>query len=80
MSDNESTLAETTAAAPTVASIMKLVNQYALARIIRNASTPTRRSADSETIQGWHATDSATCDRIEAEIREALRAAGIDER
>jgi len=62
----------------TRAEIMSLVRQYALARIVQNISTPTRRGRESTAIVEAHARDVAEVQRLEGLIATALAAAGID--
>ncbi len=62
---------------PTVDAIMGLVFEYATARLVRNASTPTRSTEKYAWAREWHARDEANCARLEVAIRAALRRAGV---
>ncbi len=62
---------------PTVDSIMSMVFEYAVARLMRNASTPTRNNRHYRWAQEEYARNVANCERLEREIRAALRHAGV---
>jgi alkylhydroperoxidase family enzyme len=59
---------------PTADEIMSLVQQYALARIMENASVPTRRQRDSDFCVASHERARRESERVDAEIRRALAA------
>lgn len=61
----------------TVSSVMELVYEYGAARLMRNASTPTRRSREYGWAEESHAREVANCDRLDRAIRAALRRAGV---
>lgn len=61
--------------APTKAQVMTLIRKFALARIVQNATAPSRRA--SATVIGLHAKDVAEVQRLELEISAALTAAGL---
>lgn len=60
--------------APTRNEVMSLIHQYALARIVANASVPTKSQSESTS---WHERDEQEVARLEAEIAAALIAAGL---
>ncbi len=62
---------------PTVNEILELVRLYAVARLMRNLSTPTRSTKGLPYFEQKHAGDVAECDRLMREIRDGLVRAGV---
>lgn len=62
---------------PTHAEIMSLIYRYALARLMANASVPTRGQRKVAVIVAGHERDEREVARLEDEIAAALTKAGL---
>lgn len=62
---------------PTRADLMSLIYQYALARLMANASVPTKGQRTVSAIVAGHERDEREVARLEAEITDALVRAGL---
>ncbi len=65
---------------PTIHEILELVRLYAVARLMLNASTPTRRTTGDPYYEKKHAEDGAECERLYSAIAVALARAGVPAR
>jgi hypothetical protein len=65
------------AGAPGRDEIMSLIQQYALARIMANASVPTKRGREVDAIVASHERDEREVARLSSEIAAALAKAGL---
>ena len=63
--------------APTHAEVMTLISEYVAARLIANATVPTKSQRDVPSIVAGHERDEREVARLRAEIAAALTRAGL---